>query len=151
MEKPEQFEYVMWSSAKDRIIRALVSEYIVDADGLDVMLYREKNPVDPTAVAVVCNLFDDKDLNRKILGGESRMLDGKYVGQRIGYVTRNDPNKIALASDEFGLLPIPALLRFKERRPDEHVLKPGELFIQPIWPTVQSTLHDMDDPDFLPF
>lgn len=140
-EKPDSFEFVMWSSAKHRTIEALVNEYNRGDFGLDVWLYQEENAVDAEAVAVICKLADDHQQNSQILGGKEMWLiedaNRQYVGQLIGYVARKDENKSALARDEFETLPVRA-----------HLVRRGinDFIIEPCW-TMTEVLPD----DGVPF
>lgn len=157
-EKPDSFEFVMWSSAKHLTIEALVNEYNRGDFGLDVWLYQEYNAVDAEAVAVICKLADDHQQNSQILGGKSSWIshyeerliydDGwisqheeqevrTYLGQIIGYVSRKDRNKSALARDQFETLPVRA-----------HLVRRGinDFIIEPCW-TMTEVLPD----DGVPF
>lgn len=136
--KPRSFEFVLWSTAKQQTVRALIDEYYErdynEEGSLDVCLYLEpNNPVDKEAVAVVCKVADDYEQNRKILGGKSRWItsdDGEkqYVGQMIGYIARADKRKSALARDKFHPLPVSAKLVRSKVEPK------FEFQIKPIWP-----------------
>lgn len=116
--------FVPFSGARKGVIKALVFEH----GRLPVHLYREPdNWADPGAVAVVSNL------PLFVVGGQPVYIGPNCAGRRIGYISRADAGKPALAAllAEFDM-PIPANL----------VIDGSDWWIEPL------DVPDQEDPPY---